>query len=335
MVELIYDVHASESGALAILNDLYQKLANDDDKSTQYIFAVSTPEYKETENIKVLRYPWVKKSWLHRIYFNKITTRKILKKFKPDKVYSLQNEGIPFFKGYQKVYLHLPFVLCDYKFDLKKDGKRLWLYQNVLSKFIFKSLRRVDEVIVQTHWMKEALIQKAGVKPENIYIEAPDISVNKLGKFVDTAENRKRFFYPATAFHYKNHMTLLKAIKYAVDNGLTDYEIIFTIRKDENSYTKMLADYAEQNDLNVIFKGAISRENVFELYTKSVLLFPSFVESFGLPLLEARLSDTYIIASDCSFCKEILDKYDKAYYFEPMDFKGMGNLILSLDLMKG
>jgi glycosyltransferase involved in cell wall biosynthesis len=73
--------------------------------------------------------------------------------------------------------------------------------------------------------------------------------------------------------------------------------------------------------------GQVSRENVFEMYSKSVLLFPSFVESFGLPLLEARLSECIIIASSCPFCREILDGYDKVSYFEPMEYRKMGKLI--------
>lgn len=134
---LIYDVHASESGALAILDDLYVQIREFPDKSIQWIFVVSTPEYSETENIKVYRYPWVKKNWGYRMYFDNVTTRKILRTYKPDKVFSLQNKGIDFYKGVQYVYLHLPFVLTDHRFDIKNDGKKLWLYQNVISKSIF------------------------------------------------------------------------------------------------------------------------------------------------------------------------------------------------------
>lgn len=330
MLELIYDVHASESGALSILDDLYLKLKDDLNKDNQFVFIVSTPQYEKTENISVERYPWVKKSWFHRIYFDVFTTRKILKKYRPDKVYSLQNKGISFFHGEQDVYLHLPFVLCDYRFDLKKDGKRLWLYQNILSKSIFRSLRKVDKVIVQTHWMKDALIKKAGVNEKNIVVQAPDIKMNEIGTYVDKPENRKRFFYPATAFNYKNHLTLLKAIKCAVDKGLKDYEVIFTLRKDENSYTESLYSYASDNGLNIKFIGKVPREKVFEFYTKSVLLFPSFVESFGLPLLEGRMSGTFVIASDCPFSKEILNGYDKAVFFEPYDYKKMAEHILKV-----
>ena len=156
---LIYDVHASESGALAILDDLYNQIRAFQDKSVKWVFAVSTPEYEQTDNIIVERFPWVKKNWGYRYFFDSVTTRKLLKEHRPDQVFSLQNKGIGFYHGPQMVYLHLPFILTEHRFNIKVDGKKLWLYQNVVSKSIFRSLRRVDKTIVQTHWMKEALIK--------------------------------------------------------------------------------------------------------------------------------------------------------------------------------
>lgn len=317
---MIYDVHASESGALAILDDLYNQIHAYEDKSVKWVFVVSVPEYEETENITVKRFPWVKKSWGHRYYFDNVTTRGLLKEYKPDKVFSLQNKGIPFYKKEQLVYLHLAFILTDYKFELKRDGKKLWLYQNVVGKSIFNSLRKVDKTIVQTQWMKEALVEKAKVKPENIIVQQPDVSSNNILEFEDTQENRKRFFYPATAFNYKNHMTLLKALDYAQNNGLKDYELILTIEENENDYTKSLEEYSKRHNLNVKFIGKIPREEVFKMYAKSVLVFPSHVESFGLPLLEARLTGSCVIASDYSFSKEILDGYEKVRFFQALDY---------------
>jgi glycosyltransferase involved in cell wall biosynthesis len=327
---MIYDVHASESGALAILDDLYKQIRNYSDKSVKWVFIVSTPEYEETKEITVRRFPWVKRNWGYRYYFDTVTTRKLLKKFKPDKVFSLQNKGIDFYKKEQLVYLHLPFILTDHKFDIKVDGKKLWAYQNIISKSIFKSLRKVDMTIVQTEWMKEALVKKAGVNTDKIVVQQPDIKCNDIKDFVDCPENRKRIFYPATAFTYKNHSTLLKALRYATENGLKDYEVIFTTRPDENAYTQNLYKYATEHNLNVKFNGPIPREKVFEMYARSVLVFPSYVESFGLPLLEAKLSGTYIMASDTPFCHEILDGYDKAEFFEELDYLCLGKLLLEL-----
>lgn len=56
---------------------------------------------------------------------------------------------------------------------------------------------------------------------------------------------------------------------------------------------------------------------VMKEYTRSVLLFPSYIETFGLPLLEARMSGSPILASDCPFSHEILDDYDGVSYFDP------------------
>lgn len=327
---LIYDVHACSSGALSILNDLYSQIRVYPDKSVKWVFTVSSPEYDETDNIIIMRYPWVKKSWLHRYYFNKITTRAILKAIKPNKVFSLQNEGINFYSGEQIVYLHLAFILTDYKFHIRQDGKVLWFYQNVIRRLIFKSLHLVGLVIVQTQWMKSALISKAGINPDRIMVLSPDVSSNTIYKFVDSTENRRVFFYPATAFAYKNHETLLKAFNYAIQKGLADYSLSLTIEREENGYTRKLAQYVDVHNLKVKFVGSVSRDEVFRLYSHSVLVFPSYVESFGLPLLEAKLAGCYILASDTPFCREILSDYDKVDFFNATDFAELGEKILKL-----
>lgn len=321
---VVYDVHASESGALSILNDFYEQVCNYEDKSIQWIFVVSIPEYQETGNIKVFRYPWVKKSWLHRLYFDFFIGANLIRKYKPDRICSLQNKGVPFFKGKQYVYLHLPFILCEYSFRLGVDEKKLWFYQKILSKIIFRSLKKVEKVIVQTNWMKEALISKCKIGPEKVIVQAPKFSADMLHVFVEKKDNYHRFFYPATAFRYKNHLTLLKAVEYAVGKGLRDYEVFFTVKQQENDYTKELWEFVEKNHLNVKFLGQISREMVFKMYSESVLLFPSTLESFGMPLLEARLTGCPVIAGDCPFSHEILDGYAKAEFFSVMDWREMG-----------
>ena len=109
------------------------------------------------------------------------------------------------------------------------------------------------------------------------------------------------------------------------------HQIFVTIRPDESSLTQGLFEYSKKHHLNVIFGGQIPREKVFEMYANSVLLFPSYVESFGLPLLEARLTGSFVIASDCPFSREILNGYDKVSFFSEMDYEEMGRLILKLE----
>lgn len=58
---MVFDVPAESGGALSILNEYYENAVNHKDKSIDWIFVLSKPELESTDNIKVLRYPWIKK----------------------------------------------------------------------------------------------------------------------------------------------------------------------------------------------------------------------------------------------------------------------------------
>ena len=45
-------------------------------------------------------------------------------------------------------------------------------------------------------------------------------------------------------------------------------------------------------------------------------MFPSIVETFGLPLLEAKLSKTKIFCMETDFSREILTGYESALFFK-------------------
>lgn len=314
---LVYDLHASESGALAILDDFYYQVVNCMNKDIEWALVVSTPNYECCGNIKIYKYGWTKKSWFHRLYFETFMEKKIIDEFQPDVILSLQNRGAKYKYAKQYVYLHFAFGLTDYNFTLKNDGLKLWIYQYIFKYSIFSSLRKASKVIVQTQWMKDALLSKANINSENVLVVAPDIRNNNIMKY-EGYKNKLIFFYPAAAFRYKNHRVLLKACRLLIQAGFNDYEVIFTITPDENKYAKKLYKYCEKYSLlsNIRFVGSMEREAVFEAYAKSVLVFPSFVESFGMPLLEARMSNSLILASDQNFSREILENYVNAYFFD-------------------
>ena len=119
---LVYDLHASENGALAILKDFYEDAINQ--KNINWVFIVSNAKISKAHNVQVLSYPWVKKSWFHRLFFQFFIEKKIIKEFKPSILLSLQNFPGSWFKGKQMVYLHQAIFVTDLKF----------------SSFIFKSV---------------------------------------------------------------------------------------------------------------------------------------------------------------------------------------------------
>lgn len=327
---MVFDVPAESGGALSILNEYYDNAANHKDKNIEWIFVVSKPDLKPTDNVKILRYPWIKKSWIHRLYFDYFVAPKLVYKYDVDEILSLQNLIIPKVKNTrQSLYVHqaLPFV--DYKINFK-ENKKLWIYQNIIGRKIVNSIKKADHVIVQTNWMKKICIEKTGIEANRIEVRPPEVNIQVKEYFQNTRENMRTFFYPANGSYYKNHRIIVEACKWLIEDGVTDFNVIFTLKGDENSHIADLYNSSKEMQLPINFIGHITREKVFEHYSKAILIFPSYIETFGIPLLEAKLHRAIILASDCAFSHEILDGYEKVYFFDPFDIGKLKKLMKKL-----
>ena len=131
-----------------------------------------------------------------------------------------------------------------------------------------------------------------------------------------------RFFYPAGEILYKNHGCVLEAAEILKSRGINDFSVSFTLNKGDIPY---LSRYPEHEQVKYL--GRIPREEVFERYKKEILLFPSYIETFGYPPAEARAVGGRILASDCPFCHEALSGYKDALYFDPFDPKELAELM--------
>lgn len=323
---MVFDVPAENGGALSILNDFYEEAKSYRSKDINWFFVVSKPEIQETYNIKVLRFPWVKKSWWHRLFFDHFIAPKLINKYNIDKALSFQNVIIPHTNVQQVLYVHQPLSFVKYKFSLK-ENKLFWIYQNIISLNIINSIKKADKVIVQTKWMKSACIEKSNVLSEKIKIVPPQINIDINNFFQPNEVTLSNFFYPAGVSSYKNHKIIIEACKKLLKESVKNYKIIVTLKGDENNHIYELYKEAKKYNLPIQFVGNLPREKVFDLYTKSILLFPSYIETFGLPLLEARLHKGLILASDSPFSHEILDGYENAHFFDPFNEIELARLI--------
>lgn len=324
---MVFDVPAESGGALTILNQYYDAAIKD--KENEWIFVVSTPELKETDNVKVLNYPWIKKSWFHRLYFDNLVANKTVEKHKVDEILSLQNVIIPKVKVKQTLYLHQPLPFVEKRYGLTEDFK-FWLYQNVISKMIFKSIREADKVIVQTKWIRDAAIKKANVKKEKFILKQPELNVSVKKLYAPDENTENLFFYPASGLIYKNHEVIVNACKLLKDKGISKFKVVFTLKGDENKHIKRLKQIVIDENLPIDFIGSVGIETVYEYYSKSILIFPSYIETFGLPMLEAKMHESPILASDCAFSHEILDGYDKVLYFDPFTTNSLVDIMEKL-----
>ncbi|WP_166786781.1 glycosyltransferase [Jeotgalibacillus salarius] len=312
---LVFDVPAERGGALTVLHQFYQKAI--EDTVNEWVFVVSTPQLEEKGHVKVINRPWVKKSWLHRLWFDYLFASRLSKQLKPDEVLSLQNILIPRIKVKQVVYMHQSLPFAEKKYKLR-ENHLLWVYQNLIGRLIFRSIKRADKVIVQTEWMRNQCAAMLKVQKEKIEVQAPTYSMKIEKKFEQERLLKEvLFFYPADGMDYKNHKVIFEAMKQLKKENIDQYRVVLTLSGDENKHVKALYQEARLHHLPVDFTGKLTQEQVFDYYTRSVLLFPSFIETYGLPMLEAKLHESPVIASDCLFSHEVLDGYAHAAFFNP------------------
>lgn len=327
---MVLDYAADGGGALSILNDFYNYVQKNAGHH-EWIFIVSRAELQSCEHIKVLRFPNIKNSWFERIKWEKSNLKKIIYKEKADIVFSLQNLTVPGLNLPQIVYVHqiIPFQKVK-KFSFIKREERLFaIYQNIIGRMIWSSIKTANAVIVQTQWMKDEIISKINNCNDKVFVISPtiDIPISVENKNLVLEKNINTFFYPTGAFLYKNLDCLLKAAYILLEKGIDDFRVVLTLRGDENSYAIRIKKMAEGLGEMIVFAGKMSREKVFRMYHSSTLVFPSYIESFGLPLLEARLSGSIVLASDCPFSREILEGYQNAYYFNPFESNLLADLM--------
>ena len=169
----------------------------------------------------------------------------------------------------------------------------------------------VDEVIVQTPTMKRLVELQL----------RPNVSVRVLPFVAGTPAYTRRclyarepnnpkfdFVYVASGEHHKNHRTLIQAWCILAADGVFP-SLCLTI--DKSKFAE-LNDCIEKNinrlGLNIKNIGSVAHKEALLLYRQSAaLIYPSKLESFGLPLIEARQADLPVLASELDYVRDILD----------------------------
>lgn len=311
---IVYNTAAEDGGGLFVLKQFYQDVLALED-SHEWIFIVSTDAIKTKGNVLVRKYEDVKKSYFHRILFEQTTLRKILKSAKPDLVISLQNMPIKGCSTRQFTYLHQSLQYCPKKYSFfKADERRTAIRQKIICNINKKYLPLSEHIFVQTEWIKSATIKWLNVDDKKITVVPVQVNVPENAYRPYEGINAKVFFYPARAEKYKNHDVIIDAAKILHKEGVSNYKIIFTIQNEDGPYAQQLIE--KSRNLPIEFVGSVPYEKIWNYYATSILLFPSYLETCGLPMLEAKAMAARVLASDMPFSHECLDDYKNADFFQ-------------------
>lgn len=128
----------------------------------------------------------------------------------------------------------------------------------------------------------------------------------------------------------KNYHTLLHAHAQLVKK-FPALRLTIVGREIDHAYSQSLYRLSKELGLgnNIVFKGHVGTDELLELYKKCrVFVFPSLVETFGNPLLEAMAIGAPIACSKEAAMPEVLR--DAGLYFDPKNKSDMADKIETL-----
>lgn len=308
----------TSSGSLTILKDFINYVLQLESYSYYFILFTGTKSVFETQkNLRVFERK--KQNWRTRIVWDKKGLQKFCEKkgIVPDILISFQNTCSRFTGKYknikQFVYFHNVLPLEDYHWNpFDKQERILFLYRHLYGFFVNRWNNNADYV-VQLQYVKEKFCNKfRHINSANIHVirpNLPKINIETIEK-KELFEGKKIFIYPATPFEYKNHKVIIDAVQLLKkDNELLDnLLIIFTVSKDS-----MVAYEVSKSGLEDLINciGSVPYKELLTYYKRcDALLFPSKIESFGLPLVEAAMFGVPIIAADLPYAREVLEDYE-------------------------
>ena len=305
----------NEGGPLTILNEAINSAKKKFPNTNIIIIANSKKilNVKNSKRINILEFPNSKKSWMQRLIHEYYVFKKLSVRLNVDIWISLQDVTTIVQAKYQTVYCHCPIPFYNLKLiDIYHEPSSL--VRNLLYNFIYKlNIYKNDSVIVQQEWLRKKFEKITNHK--NIIVARPVIKKNKLNN--ESKLNKKIIFiYPTLPRFHKNIELICEAIKLIDTKVVPNFEVKITIKGNENRYASILKKkYSLIKQIKFI--GNQSRGQMKKLYSKAnALIFPSKLETWGLPISEAIDYKIPIMVAKLEYARETLGSYKKVSFFQ-------------------
>ncbi|EKM21617.1 glycosyl transferases group 1 family protein [Vibrio sp. HENC-03] len=275
---MVNAVSAKVGGAKTIVEKFFHNF--DDRYQGVFLSGFSKPSYNKLD-VGWYRFPL---SGFISILFTLFFSSIIKKFYKCDVLLSFNNVNSLFEKKCL-TYFHQAKVFDDGDHSLKCNIYRIY----------FK-LKKTDLVIVQSTLMKKKFIEYFNYPHDKVLVVWPGVDSLSVEKLMDESINHDKYsdFYlvPYTSIDsaHKNFEFISQLAKILP----SDKRIVITCDEPE----------LEQHE-NIVFIGRQSIENLANLYLScTAVLFPSTVETIGLPIFEAITLNKYVCVVDSDYIKD-------------------------------
>lgn len=319
-IVLISGVNLTEGGPLSIFKDAVKVFVAMYLRDYKLVLLVNNkdlfPELHNNAGVEIVEYAYPKRSWILKLWFEYVHCWSISKKIKPFLWFSIHDVTPTVATKNKVVYCHNPAPFYNLNIKEMWNEKSLFFFHFFYAVIYRINIKTNSAVIVQQQWLREEFVKR--YKVENVIVAYPDIHIPTISNTELHTNEVFSFCYPALPRSFKNFEVILKAVALLEKRQLA-FQVILTIDGTENKYAVQLVQ--KYKHLSAIkFIGRQSRERTLQLYNEcQCLIFPSKMETWGLPITEAKAYNKPMLVADLAYAHETVGDYDKACFFNPAD----------------
>jgi glycosyltransferase involved in cell wall biosynthesis len=286
-------------------------------------------------NIEFLEFPKSRKSYFYRLYFEYFYFKKIAVAYNVNFWFSMHDITPSIGKIPQAVYCHNPSPFNSINIVDLYIQPTQFLFR-LFYKFLYQiNIKKNKYVVVQQLWIKDKFSEMFRLNRSQIMVAPPQIPeipikyLNKTKQKIET-ETTKVFFFPTFSRPFKNIEVICEAVKLVLLQNNNSFKVLITINGSENNYAKSI--FNKYNCIsNIDFIGLMNRESVYEQYAKSdYLIFPSKLETWGLPISEFKQFKKPMLVSNLPYAKETVGDYKFVNFFDVNNPNQLASLMIGL-----
>ncbi|MDR2535314.1 MAG: glycosyltransferase family 4 protein [Treponema sp.] len=228
-------------------------------------------------------------------------------------------------------------VVHDMSWVTKKIGKPLRMLNYLALTY---SLRKLDRVIAVSHWIKQELIEFAGVKESLIEVVPNGIDHTAFYPRPRNEESvvliqpfsfRRPYVLCISRIDHpvKNHVRLIKAFGIFKEQTKYPHRLVLAGADDHQAEKVKEAAAGSPYRNDIFFTGHFPVKNLPELYAGAdMVVIPSLYEGFGMGALEAMASGVPVACARAASLPETADT--GALYFDPYNPEDMAARMITL-----
>lgn len=309
-----------KGGTLTILRQCLAYLSDMAAEGSYRVVAlVHRADLAHYPHIDYIEMPEIVGGWGKRLWCEYVTMHRISKQLAPVHLWLSLHDTTPWVQAErQAVYCQTSFPFLKSKWqDLYFDHK-IMLF-SLFTRFAYRiNIHRNRYLIVQAEWLREGFSRMFGLPKERFIVATPDRNAPEAKADGTSTGDCYTFLYASTPDCHKNFETICRA-SVLLENDLKDrrFKVIMTVSGKENRYAKWLhRRWGHVKSLD--FAGFMSKEMLYEKYAQAdCLIFPSRVETWGLPISEFAEFGKPMLLADLPYAHETSAGSGQTAFFDP------------------